>query len=192
VLCKTGALTRRYLGTIYTTDVGATGTTKTQDTGGGVTTNVGGQRFLWNQYNQVTRNLMVIDTENTWNYTTDTIRQTGGIAGNKVEYVSGSASMGVDAMAHGVVYLGNNSARAAKTGVGVDATNAFHGTVQGGYIISATVGIYAPIFGRYSGKPGLGYHYLSWNEKGADGTSTFIGDNSGDSQQTGLIAHIWG
>ena len=47
--------------------------------------------------------------------------------------------------------------------------------------------------GEYKGYPGIGYHYASWNEKGASaGTCEFIGDNNADSSQAGLTAAIWG
>jgi hypothetical protein len=192
IVVKSGSATLRHAGTIRTT-----GTTTTEDSGGGSTTQVGGKRFVWNRYNQVERDIKVIDTTDNWGYSTDTVRQAGGIAGNKVEYVTGDASTQVDAIVHGVVFIGSNSTRAAKVGVGVDVTNAFSGVAQGGYNTD-TVGagpgtpgnLYAPIFGRYVGRPGLGYHALNWCEKGANVTSTFLGDNGGDGQQTGLIAKV--
>jgi hypothetical protein len=97
----------------------------------------------------------------------------------------------VQAQALGVVVLVSNSARAAKVGVGIDSTTAFSGVVRGGYNTSAST-VYAPTQGTYRGYPGLGYHTIYWNEKGADGTSTFIGDNGADGQQAGLSAEIDG
>lgn len=174
--------TKLWLGTIR-----ADGTNTTADSGGGSTTQVGGKRFVWNAYNLVYRHAAVIDTTDTWSYTTDTIRQANGASGNKVEYVTGDAASMIDAAVHGVAFLNTNSVRAAKVGVGIDSTTTFSGLVQGGYSQITPAGVYAPIFGRYVGMPGLGYHYISWNEKGADGTSTFLGDNGGDGQQTGLL-----
>lgn len=181
-----------WLGTIR-----ASGSNVTADSGGGATTQVGGTRYVWNAYNQVPRQMVVIDTTDNWSYTTDTIRQANGAAGNKVEYVTGDATLLLDAFVHGIAFLHSNSGAAAKVGVGIDSTTTFSGLVQGGYN-QDTVGkvtpaaIYAPIFGHYAGQPGLGYHAISWNEKGADGTCLFLGDNGGDGQQSGLIAVMRG
>jgi len=184
VKVKSGALTRRHVGTFR-----ATGATTTEDSGGGSTTQVGGKRFLWNRFNQEPRPLAVIDTTNSWSYTTDTWRQANGAAGNKVEFVVGNEAH-VEALAHGVVFLSTNLARAAKVGVGIDALTP-SGIVQGGFLsIVSFDGLYAPIFGSFRGSVGTGYHALNWIEKGADGTSTFLGDNGGDGQQTGLVATI--
>lgn len=179
--CKSGDKLRLYLGTFRTTS-----TTTTEDSGGGSTTQVGGRRFLWNAYNRVARHASVFDSTDSWSYTTDTIRQANAASGNKVELVVGLPLDRVDAIAHGVVYLVNNGARAAKVGVGVDSTTAFSGLVQGGFNGAAATGIYAVATGAFQGVLTPGYHYIAWLEKGAAGTSVFQGDNAGDGQQTGL------
>ncbi len=180
--CKSGDKTRLYLGTFRTTS-----TTATEDSGGGTATQVGGKRFVWNMYNRVNRALRVIDTADSWSYTTDTIRQANGATGNKVEYVCGIAEDPVYAFVHGIAFLTGNTARAAKIGVGVDSTSSFSGTRQGGYVNTGSM--YAPVQGAYRGIPGVGYHYLAWVERGADGTCVFLGDNGETAgQQAGLIA----
>lgn len=176
--------TKLWLGTIR-----GSGANVTEDSAGGSTSQVGGKRFVWNAYNQVPRRAAVIDTTDNWSYTTDTIRQADGASGNKIEYSTGDVATQINAFVHGVAFLGSNSARAAKVGVGVDSTTTFSGFVQGGYAQGTSV--YAPMMGRYVGTPGLGYHYISWNEKGADGTCTFLGDNGGDGQQTGLVVTLF-
>lgn len=173
--------TKLWLGTIR-----ADGANTTADSGGGITTQVGGKRFVWNAYNQVIRFIKVIDTTDQWSYTTDTIRQAGGIAGNKVEYVSGDASVTIDATIHASVALSVNVARAAKVGIGIDSTTTFSGFVQSGFVNDAG-GSFEPIEARYVGSVGLGYHYISWNEKGSDGNCGFLGDNGGDGTQSGLV-----
>lgn len=186
VNCKSGALTRRWLGTIR-----ASASNQTADSGGGTTTQVGGTRYVWNAYNQVARQLLVIDTTDTWAYTTNTIRQANAASGNKVEYVTGDIATLVTVQVCGVAFLHDNSSNAAKVGVGVDATTTFSGLVQGGYN-HAVDSVYAAVNANYRGYPGLGYHFISWNEKGGDGTCSFLGDNGGDGQQTGLTATIFG
>lgn len=183
VYVKSGATTRRWLGTIR-----ASGANTTEDSAGGTTTQVGGKRFVWNRYNQVERDLLVIDTTDSWSYTTDAVRQANGAAGNKVEYVTGDAASLIEATVHGVVYILSN-ARAAKVGAGVDSTTVLSGLRQGGFNTAAS-GVYAPITGHYIGRPGLGYHAINWLEKGADVNCVFLGDNAGDDQQTGMYVKV--
>lgn len=182
---KSSDHTRRLIGTIR-----ADGTNTTADSGGGVTTSVGGTRFVWNMHNRRKRTMIVIDTTDTWSYTTNTWRQARATAGNKVEYVVGLSEDAVEARAIAVANVVSNSGAAAKVGVGVDSTTAPSGLRQGGYNPSAS-NFYVALLGLYEGFPGIGYHALNWLEKGADVTSTFIGDNGADGQQTGLDAYVW-
>lgn len=184
VQVKSGATTRLWLGTIR-----ASGTNTTEDSGGGVTTQVGGKRFVWNAYNQARRHLQVFDSTNTWSYTTNTIRQAGGATGNKVEYVTGNIATLVTADLRACVVLSGNVGLAAKVGVGVDSITAFSGHRQEGYN-DATSTLTTALGANYSGYPGLGYHYIAWLEKGADGGSTFLGDNGADGSQMGLIVSL--
>lgn len=185
VWCKTGALTRRYLGTIRTTS-----TTTTEDSGGGTTTNVGGKRFVWNAYNRVPRAMAVIDTTDSWSYTTATIRQARANAGNQVEYVCGLAQDRVRAKVVATAVQLSNTAAHSKAGVGVDSTTAFSGLVRGGFVGAASSVDAAP-GGEYAGVPGLGYHRLVWCESGGNaGTCSWLGDNGGDGIQSGLTAEV--
>lgn len=178
--CKSGDKTRLYLGTFYTSS-----TTTTEDSGGGVTTQVGGNRLLFNMYNRVRRAARVIDTTDSWSYTTDTIRSANGSIANRVYAFMGLVEDTVEVRALGIVFLNSNSSNAAKVGVGINATNAFSGFVQGGYTNNAQM--YAPVTGTYIGLPTLGLSYYQWCEKGGDGTAcVFLGDNGADSQQAGL------
>jgi hypothetical protein len=65
VWCKSGALTRRFVGTLRTT-----GTTTTEDS----TKN----RFLWNCDNRLNRRLMFLETTSTWTYSSTTYRAVRG------------------------------------------------------------------------------------------------------------------
>lgn len=183
--CKSGDKTRLYLGSFRTTS-----TTTTEDSGGGTTSQVGGKRFLWNAFNRVKRHVVVIDTTDSWSYTTNTVRQANGVSSNKSELLLGLPAEEVWAFAHGDAYLVSNGSVAAKQGVGVDSVTAFSGLVQGGFNAGAN-GVYAPVSGRWSGHLLPGYHYIAWLEKGADGTCAFLGDNGGDGQQCGLTAELW-
>lgn len=182
---KSGDATRLHVGTIR-----ASGSNVTADSGGNAgTTNVGAVRFVWNRYNQVPRNLKVIDTTDNWSYATATIRQARGTSGNKVEYVTGDAASLITGEVIGSAYTQDCGAYAS-VGIGVDSTTTYtglssHGGTQYGGEYDIT-----PLFGRYCGYPGLGYHYLSWNECGGN-LGGFYGDNGG-TIQSGLAAWLLG
>lgn len=164
-----------------------TSTTTTEDSGGGTTTQVGGKRFLWNQYNRVDRASAVFDSTDSWSYPTGTIRQANGASGNKVEMVIGLGEDALSAACLATVYVGSNSARKSKAGIGVDSTTAFSGHVQGSYVTGTAC--FVTMAGSYRGSLAAGYHYLAWCEYGADGTATFVGDDgaaAGGGMQSGL------
>jgi hypothetical protein len=182
---KSGATTRRHLGTIRTTS-----TTTTEDSGGGTTTQVGGKRFLWNRYNQVPRQLEVFDATDSWSYTTGTWRVANGATAptNCVEYVVGDAATLVEVKSLSVASLSSNSARTASGGVGLDASTP-SGFYTSGYNLNTS--IHALMIGRYRGYPGLGYHYLSWLEYGPDGNCSFTGEVAASTpRKTGLLAMV--
>jgi hypothetical protein len=185
ILHKTGDQSRMYLGTIRTIS-----TTETCDTGGGSSNQVGGKRFVFNMYNRVRRWLRVIDTANTWNYTTDTWRVANGATAplNSVEWVDGTGDMLVEAILLAAGVGISNSARTMKNGIGLGNTTPVG--LIGEHYFNSTQTVIKQALARYSGYPGVGYRDARWLEKGGDGTSTFHGDNGGGAQ-SGLDATIW-
>jgi hypothetical protein len=182
--CKSGDKTRLYLGTFRTTS-----TTTTEDSAGGVTTQVGGKRFLWNYYNRVARAIAVIDTTASWSYTTNTVRQANAASGNKVEYVCGIDEDICSAILNAQWFGFSSSTRGANAGIGLDSTTTFKRFAQRAYSSAgSSITIICVLTTSYAEQSGSGYHYLSWNESGADGTSNFAGLNNG--QQCGLQAWI--
>lgn len=147
-------------------------------------------RLVWNLYNQRPRWMLVTEGTNTWTYTTDTWRQANASAANQIEYVCGLAAE-LDVLVNCTVALLNNSANAAKLGIGVDSTTTPTGLRAAGYV--TTVVSYQPMTADYVGVPGLGYHYLAWMERGADGGDCiFIGDDGGSGIQGGMKGWILG
>lgn len=188
VRIKSGAPTRRYLGTGRTTGVSG----QCEDSAGG-THQAGGKRFLWNNYNRVLRALKVIDTTDSWSYATGTWRQANNASSNKVEFVVGVAEDIVKADLYVSVSLASNSARAASVGIGIDSVTAGSGMRHGGFNISANT-LIAPTSATHAYNPAEGYHYLAWLEFGADGTCTWQGDANAAANglQSGLIAMMFG
>lgn len=178
VYVKSGATTRRLVGTIRTT-----GTTTTEDSAA--------KRFVWNLYNRVLRHMKAAtETTDSWNYTTSTWRQANANTANQLDYVVGLNDHAVTAEAFAV--CGNNAGFpvAAIAGIGVNSTSAssahFHGH-------SATT-LSSPSHALYNGMPGLGRNFLAWLEySGTSGTTTWYGD-AGDANlfQSGILGQVWG
>ena len=180
VQVKSGATTRRWLGTIR-----ASGTNVTEDS---VL-----KRFCWNAYNQVLRTMRAVDTTDNWTYTTATWRQANGSGANQVEYVVGSQASPIRAEIHGSAKSTGTSV-SYTVGIGVDATNANSAQVFVGPTLGAnSASVRFPLYAKYAGFPGVGYHYLAWLEYStALGTTTWYGDDATTNMQSGLEAFVTG
>jgi hypothetical protein len=180
VLVKTGALTRRYLGSFYSTTAG----------NGQIEDSVA-NRYLWNYYNRVLRPLRVLEGTDSWNYTTQTIRQANGSTANQLNFCVGYSEDSVSAEIQ--ARLQNTSANVGiQIGVGLDSTTAFSAT--GLWTGTTTLLANNPqqIIATWKGFPGVGKHYLSWLEySNASGTTTWYGDATG-ATQSGIHGEIWG
>jgi hypothetical protein len=174
ILVLSGTPAYRYVGVIR-----ADGANTVADSGGMArTSQVGGKRFVWNAYNQVPRPLDVIDTTDSWSWTTNSWQQANANAGNQVAWVSGDAATLVDLDVRSSADLRSNSTSGFKVGVGLDSTSAFSGFTQSALNATAT-SIHVTATGTYRGYPGIGYHFAAWIEKGANGTCTIGGDIAG-------------
>lgn len=174
----------RYLGTIRTT-----ATTTTEDSYGGAS-QAGGKRFVWNAYNRVTRHIGVIDTTDSWTYTTKTWRASNASANNKVDYVCGLLADMVYANAYALASNGNISSIGFSSGVGLSSTSVNSAAIRGGLSVTG-IATAVDLRAEYVGYPGLGYSYLQWLEiSAATGTTTWYGDNGDTISQTGLQAEV--
>lgn len=178
VLVKSGATTRRYLGTFYTTS-----TTTTEDS---VT-----KRYLWNYYNRVRRPMRRVESTASWNYTTLTWRQANAAAANQVEFVVGVSEDEVQALLLG---MGSNSSAGNQfaVAIGLDATNAIATDQHHQAGVSAAAGSLTNMAAEYRGFPGVGRHYLAWLEQSvAAGTTTFYGNNAtGVGEKAGIFGSL--
>jgi hypothetical protein len=177
VLVKTGATTRRYLGTFYTTS-----TTTTEDSFT--------KRFLWNYYNRIKRSLLKRDATASWTYTTATPRYANNNAANIVDMVIGvsedSVSINLD-----VAFTNSGGNVNISTGIGFDGISTFVG--QGGK--GATSTAISTVNARFEGYPNIGRHFFSWVESStAVGTTTWYGTNtsSGIDFYSGLSGSLLG
>jgi hypothetical protein len=162
VLVKTGATTRRYLGTFYTTS-----TTTTE--------NSAAKRLLWNYYNRVDLALLLQEVTASWTYATSTIRQARATASNQVEIVVGVAEVNVRAQ---VAAMASASTRqVASVGIGFDSTTAYHASNIGGGT-SITGADQMLLWAAVQFSPTVGRHTVTWLEwSQTAGTTTFYGTN---------------
>jgi len=182
VLVKTGATTRRYLGTFYTTS-----TTTTEDSAA--------KRFLWNYYNRVRRVMAgAPETTDSWTYTTAVYRQARASTANQVDFVLGVAEVPVtvDVYAHVSNSAGNVPVFVA---IGEDSTTttSINGTgVAVGRSDTPTAGALSQIQAHDIRSPAIGRHFYAWLEiSTATGTTTWYGDNGG-LLQSGIVGTIDG
>lgn len=177
VLVKSGATTRRYLGTFWTTSA-----TATQDAVAG--------RHLWNYYHRVAKGMRVLDGTDTWTYTTATIRQARATASNQLDFVIGVSEDVVSAEV--AISTTNSSANVARTvGIGLDSTTAF-AAEQVCQSSAATAGGRAGTTAHLSSLIAVGRHTLVWLEYSvATGSTTWYGDNGGTAAfQAGIIGSL--
>lgn len=177
ILVKSGATTRRYMGTFWTTS-----TTQTQDAVAG--------RHLWNYYNRVKKDMRVLEGTNTWTYTTATIRQARATTSNQLDFVIGVQEDSV--RANVAITTTNTSASVGRTvGIGLDSTSAFAAAMvaQG---TEGSAGSRGGTSAYFDSTIAIGRHTLVWLEYSvATGTTTWYGDNGGTlAFQAGIVGSI--
>jgi hypothetical protein len=137
---------------------------------------------VWNAYNRVDVKTRVGDSTDAWTYAVaNTWRAANANTTMRVSFVRG---LDEDAITADYMALaGAGAATIVYTGVGLDSTTAFSGTTAFSLSSSAL-----PTPAKYSGIPGLGFHFVSALEANSTATaSTFLGDNGTPSfVQTGL------
>ena len=165
VLVKSGATTRRYLGTFYTTS-----TTETEDSKA--------NRYLWNYYNRSNRSMRRVDA-GTWTYTTLTYRQANNSTANQLNMVIGVSE---DSVRASVVQAARNDTGIVSTytALGLDSTTtvATDSTLVVINIVTAVQ--YLTMVANYEGFPGVGKHSIVWLEKSdALGSTLWQGTTAG-------------
>jgi hypothetical protein len=173
VWVKTGATTRRYVGTIR-----ATGATTTEDSRS--------NRLVWNMANRTRRHLWVGESTANWNYSTASYRQVNNSTSNQVAYVAGLSE---DLVTADALALCSNSLGqvVVAAGIGLDSSTSNSAEIFGAQTSGNTQ--YTGIHARYKGYPGVGYHQLRWLEYAqAAGTTTWYGAST---YQQGLVAEVF-
>jgi hypothetical protein len=161
VLVKTGATTRRYLGTFYTTS-----TTATEDSIS--------KRFLWNYYNRAPRNMQRFETNGSWTYATASWRQANNSALNQIEWVTGVEEAPIALTVYGIAANASTNVLIG-IGIGIDTAGNTDGSTQGPTFNSLVANIGQASFCPLTKFCGVGRHYATWVEYSGSGTTTFYG-----------------
>lgn len=159
---KSGTPTRRYVGTIRTIS-----TTQITDTKA--------QRFVWNMYNRVDRELYIEDTTASWTYNSATFRQVRATASNKVEVICGQP-MPFTARAFTLqMGLPAGTGVAMQPGIGIDSTstNSAKGVAFLPFVTTSPQ--WNPAMAELDTVLSLGYHAINWLEAAHASTCTGYG-----------------
>lgn len=172
VYCKSGTLTRRYIGTFRTTStIGQCEDSYTK-------------RFVWNMHNRVPRVMRVRDTTDSWTYATASYRSWNNSTANRVEFVRGVSEDPVTLNFAGLII--SAGAVNGALGIGLGSTSA---NSAWNYTYSNNSTIHN-IRADYKDTPALGYNFLQLLEYSSGATSTFYGDVGFAYVQTGAIGEL--
>lgn len=186
VLVKTGALTRRYLGSFYSTTAG-NGQIEDSYT----------NRYLWNYYNRV-RRPMRNNVGGNWNYTTATWRAASGSAtGTQVNFCVGVSEEPVSGLVK--VAVANSTAGVYfGVAIGLDTVIGPGDQMEAYSLVAGREQVHTVHLGGANGStyPGVGRHFLAWSEYSqASGTTTWYGAPWASgvlSPTSGIQGEVWG
>jgi hypothetical protein len=182
VWVKTGATTRRYLGTFRTVS-----TTTTELVFGGADT--AARIYLWNAQNRVPVAVRTLDSTNSYAYNSSTIRQRNGSANNQINVLQGLT--GESAIS--LIDKANAAANSGTVGawsnlIGYDSTTAAAtGNLIGRMSGAVVTGNLLETHSFLNHSPAVGYHYYASLEAGNGTDTVWYGDaNAPTIVQTGL------
>jgi len=189
VYVKSGATTRRLVGTIYTNS-----TTTTIDDAGGIISQVGGKRFVWNVDNRRNSRLALFEGTASWTYNSSTVHQANGNAGNQVEVIVGISAESTINVLLQVTAKNGDSSVASCSSIGEDSTTvpAIEAIGGGFAYIGGNATIQSPQTTSLTKFPAMGYHKYTWLEVAdANGhTNTYYGLYAAGIYKAGLTGFI--
>jgi hypothetical protein len=174
-----------YLGSVRTT--ATDGETEKRNAG----TNTAANQLLWNYFNRLQTCMTVIDTTDSWNYSTASYRQTRAQTSNQGNFLLGISEDMVNCKAYGRASNSTTTGRDVRCGIGLDSTTANSAQLSPVNRVTSGFVTVQHMLAMYDGYIAAGYHYLAWLEYGAGTeTQTWYGDNAGD-QQNGMKVWIY-
>ena len=172
---KTGATTRRYVGSFY-----CTATNQTEDSYA--------RRMVFNMDNRVSRPMWVQDPTDNWTMASTTLRQARSTATNQLDFVVGVAEETLHVVLV-VNLVADTAGDAMSIAIGLDSTTTpASGNMRGiqyqnDVNPSVTVSVLDTMVA-------VGRHVAVWLESGAT-TTTFYGDGGADPRQfSGISGHM--
>jgi len=189
VWCKSGALTRRYLGSCRAR-VGNTFSFVrngiTTASGAGTTAKLD----LWNVDNQIDDYATQTDTTDAWNYTLVAYQQANNSPTNQIEVMVGLREKILQAQVN--AFWSNTSVSIrAYVGLGIDSTTVNSAQTQYS-AISVTASQKMSLQAFLSTQMAIGRHFISWLEGSvATGTATWSGDAGQPSKQQSGLSLRW-
>ena len=172
VIVKTGDSTRKYLGSIRTTTVS------------GQCEDSQAKRYCYNNYNRVRRPVKIIETANSWTYSTSVYRQANANAANQLDFIQGTLEDAVEAWAIGDVVSSAGNLPVI-TAIGLDSTTT-KATSCYNSVFYVSTDYVCPV-ASFRDFPQLGRQTLTWLEYGGGTfTQTWLGDNGGTTNLSGI------
>jgi len=179
VWVKTGATTRRYLGSVYAVNDGTSDFSPAPSAAAGGTASLLG---IWNMDNRVDAAGAVKDSNASWTYTANGWRAADNSSNYRVWAVAGLVEDSFSAIY--ATSIGNDTTNpgSPSVGLGVDATNTLSGSSAGApnpILAAAGTNTDLPVAAHHTGYfSGVGLHYVSAienNEASAGSVATFFG-----------------
>lgn len=165
-----------YVGTISTSATGANGQLNMMFAPAAAAGGSANRLDVWNMYNRVDISSMMMMSDNTWTYTTATLRAANASNSNRITVVCGFNEDAASVRASTSVNSDTTST-ALVTGIGLDSTSAIVGAP--GYVTQGTGNRINHLTAHYAGLTGLGSHFFQLLEySAAAGTTTWYGDNN--------------
>lgn len=160
ILVKSGAATRRYLGSVYINASGG----QTDDSPGGA--DAEGKRYVWNYYNRVSRHCYITTATASWTYGTATWRASNNSAALRFGCMVGVAEDCISSR----MQIATNP-QLAYIGIGVDSASSISSLIS-----AHATGQTNMLQVEYSKVQAAGYHYYQAMETISGGiTNTFYG-----------------
>lgn len=180
VYCKSGSLTKRYVGTVL---MSATGQCEDSTK----------HRGVYNANNRIGRSLLCTDPQNSWTYALTAYREinAGSTLGiSRVAFITGLAEDLARFEARGMAAT-TGATNDGFAGVGIDSSTV--NSAQINTSIGGAAGGYTnPITAVYRGYPAIGSHTARALEACSSATSkTFYGDNNTTNIQSGMFGEVW-